>query len=86
MEMNKMNETITLETNENGHAMHDIYVNGVRMSIFQHGSGRVSMMIHTDKKADLKIDICNVKVTKKTTWVGETRWADIQVIENTVVE
>ena len=52
------------------------------MYIFQHDSGQVSMMIHADKKSNFSVEICDAIVTKKTKWVGQTRWADIQVVEN----
>ena len=69
-------------TNENGHATHMIKVNGVSMTIFQHDSGQVRMMVHPDKKSNFRVEICDAIVTKKTVWCGETRWADIQVVEN----
>lgn len=82
----KMNNEIKLEmTNKKPTTLHTVKVNGVSMTIFQHADGEVSMMIHTvDDK--LSIEMCNVKVSKKTTYVHhddgtKSTWADISIIE-----
>lgn len=81
-----MNNEIKLEmTNKKPTTLHTVKVNGVSMTIFQHADGEVSMMIHTvDDK--LSIEMCNVKVSKKTTYVHhddgtKSTWADISIIE-----
>jgi hypothetical protein len=71
--------TIVLE-NEKEMGCTYLVVNGVRMHIFHHPSGRTNVMIHNATE-DFAIDMCGVKVTKRLNTVGDQRWTDIRVIE-----
>jgi len=80
-----MRNEIELKMNEDGFGAHDVKVNGVRMTIYQHESGQVKIMIHTEDDK-LSINMCNVKVSKKTTHIDhdngtKTIWADISITE-----
>ena len=75
-----MDVKLEIENEDKSCEGHIVTVNGVRLHIFQHDDGSVTMMIH-GAGSDTRISMCDVKVSKKTLWVGNTRWADIEVVE-----
>ena len=75
-----MDVKLEIEDEDEGCAAHVVRVNGVRLHIYQHDDGYVRMMIH-GADSDTHISMCDVKISKKTTWCGRTRWADIEVVE-----